>query len=83
MAPKITPSSIALQDLQLDDARALLGHEGSLALLPAEASATQYLQSVIDGLCQLSQKDPLTGLANRRHFQAVLERSIDTVARSG
>ncbi len=83
MASKTPPSSVELQDLQLADARALLGHDASLALPPAEASATQYLQSVIDGLCQLSQKDPLTGLANRRHFQAVLDRSIDIVARSG
>lgn len=38
---------------------------------------------MIDGLCELSLKDPLTGLANRRHFHAVLERAIDVVARSG
>lgn len=42
-----------------------------------------YLQYLIDGLCDLSLKDPLTGLANRRHFRAVLEREIDRVARSG
>jgi diguanylate cyclase (GGDEF)-like protein len=41
------------------------------------------LQRLIDGLCELSLKDPLTGLGNRRHFHAVLERSIETVARSG
>lgn len=42
-----------------------------------------YLQGVIDGLCELSLKDPLTGLGNRRHFRAVQERTIDGVARSG
>ena len=42
-----------------------------------------YLQGLIDGLCELSLKDPLTGLANRRHFRAVLEREIDRVTRSG
>ncbi len=42
-----------------------------------------YLQGVINGLCELSLKDPLTGLANRRQFHTVLERSIDVVARSG
>ena len=44
---------------------------------------SRYLQGLIDGLCELSLKDPLTGLANRRHFRAVLEREIDRVTRSG
>lgn len=44
---------------------------------------THYLQSLIDGLCALSLRDPLTGLANRRHFRSVVEREIDRVARSG
>lgn len=48
-----------------------------------DGSATAYVQGVIDGLCELSLKDPLTGLANRRHFHSVLERAIDVVARSG
>jgi diguanylate cyclase (GGDEF)-like protein len=46
-------------------------------------SPTQYLQSLIDGLCALSLRDPLTGLANRRHFRSVVEREMDRVARSG
>lgn len=54
-----------------------------MALPSPEHSPTQYLQSVIDGLCELSLKDPLTGLGNRRHFRAVQERTIDGVARSG
>ena len=80
-----TPSSspIQLQHLQLDDARALLDHSMVVALPSPEVSPTQYLQSVIDGLCELSLKDPLTGLGNRRHFRAVQERTIDGVARSG
>ncbi|MGI9134211.1 MAG: GGDEF domain-containing protein [Rhodoferax sp.] len=74
---------IELQNLRLDSARALLHREESLVLPPAEESATAYLQGVIDGLCELSLKDPLTGLANRRHFRTVQERTIDMVARSG
>jgi len=74
---------IDLGQLRLDDARALLGRDATLALPPQNESAAEYLQSVIDGLCELSLKDPLTGLSNRRHFRAVLDRTIDVVARSG
>ena len=78
-----TPASLVeLQQLRLDDARALLGPEMVEALPPREQSAA-YLQGVIDGLCELSLKDPLTGLSNRRHFRNVMERTIDIVARSG
>lgn len=72
-----------INDLRLGDARALLEHGGAVALPPMDDSATAYVQGVIDGLCELSLKDPLTGLANRRHFHSVLERAIDVVARSG
>ena len=75
---------INLRDLRLDDARALLEHDGSSnPLLESAASPTVFMQSLIDKLCELSLKDPLTGLANRRHFCNVLSREIDVVARSG
>lgn len=77
------PTIVELQKLRLDDARALLEHGMGATLSQPQASGTDYLQSVIDGLCELSLKDPLTGLANRRHFSAVLDRAIDVVARSG
>lgn len=54
-----------------------------IAPQPVDQSATQQLQSIIDGLCELSLKDPLTGLANRRNFRGVQERALDVVARSG
>jgi diguanylate cyclase (GGDEF)-like protein len=76
-------SSIALEQLRLDDARALLDRDSTLTPSRRPDSAIEYLQSVIDGLCELSLKDPLTGLANRRHFRSVLDRTIDMVARSG
>ena len=72
-----------INDLRLGDARALLEHGDNPPLPEPDASPTAYVQQVIDGLCELSLKDPLTGLANRRHFHAVLERAIDVVARSG
>lgn len=81
MSPNSTP--VELQQLRLDDARALLDHGMLTSLPPLSESPTAYLQGIIDGLCELSLKDPLTGLGNRRHFMAVLERTIDNVARSG
>ncbi len=81
----MTASSSPLLDLnalRLDDARALLEHGGTALPSPIEGAAP-YLQRIIDGLCELSLRDPLTGLANRRHFRAVLTREIEIVARSG
>lgn len=80
----MTPSPrIDLQALQLDDARALLKHDAKNSQQEAGESDTDYLQRMIDGLCDISLKDPLTGLGNRRNFRAILERSIEAVARSG
>lgn len=61
----------------------MLEHGATTPLPDVGASATAYVQRVIDGLCELSLKDPLTGVANRRQFHSVLEREIDVVARSG
>ncbi len=41
------------------------------------------LQAVIDGLCDISSRDALTGLANRRQFEVAISREIDRVARAG
>jgi diguanylate cyclase (GGDEF)-like protein len=69
-------------ELRLDSALALLAQAGLGAGDAAPGSAA-WLQGVIDGLCQLSSRDALTGLANRRHFEMVLARELDRVARSG
>ncbi|MES1164015.1 MAG: GGDEF domain-containing protein, partial [Rhizobacter sp.] len=42
-----------------------------------------WLQAVLDGLCELSSRDPLTGLSNRRQFELALASEIDRVARAG
>ena len=76
-------SHVELHRLQLDDARALLHHHPVPNLPSPEESATGYLQGVINGLCELSLKDPLTGLANRKHLQAIQTRTLDSVVRSG
>lgn len=83
MALVTDPTAIRLSDLRLDDARALLEHDPACKLPQPEASPTAYLQGVLDGLCELSLRDPLTGLSNRRHFQHLLNREIESVARSG
>lgn len=83
VATQPSPTLIELQQLRLDDARALLDHGMLVALPSRDESPLDFLQGVIDGLCELSLKDPLTGLGNRRHFRAVQERTIDGVARSG
>jgi diguanylate cyclase len=49
------------------------GQPGSLA----------WTQELINSLVELSSRDALTGLANRRAFDLALAREIDRVARSG
>ncbi|MFZ2219133.1 MAG: GGDEF domain-containing protein, partial [Rhodoferax sp.] len=63
MASMIPSSVIDLRDLRLEDARALVAHDPANRLSELEGSPTQLLQSILDGLCELSLKDPLTGLA--------------------
>jgi diguanylate cyclase (GGDEF)-like protein len=70
------------QTLRLDTALQLLEHAGH-PMAPTEHGSAAWLQSLIDGLCELSSRDPLTGLANRRSFQVALAREIDRVARAG
>lgn len=73
---------ISLRLLRTDQARMLLDQSG-LGDRVQRGSGHSALQAMIDGLCDLTQLDALTGLANRSHFNAVLHREIDRVARSG
>jgi diguanylate cyclase (GGDEF)-like protein len=82
LSPLPASSLVELRQLRLDDARALLEHSGQ-SLPDIDADPAVYLQTLIDKLSELSLKDPLTGLYNRRYFQNVLLREIDVVARSG
>jgi len=76
------PAAVDPAALRLDAALQLLrqaGHE-----LPAgEPGSAAWLQALVDGLCELSSRDALTGLANRRQFEMALSREIDRVARAG
>jgi diguanylate cyclase len=78
-----TPFDHSTPALRLDAALQLLQQSG----LPLPDAATHgqaaWLQAVIDGLCDLSSRDALTGLANRRQFELALAREIDRVARAG
>ncbi|EHR70537.1 diguanylate cyclase (GGDEF) domain-containing protein [Burkholderiales bacterium JOSHI_001] len=72
----------ALSGLRLDTALQLLQQSGHP--LPAgEPGSPAWLQALLDGLVDLSSRDALTGLANRRTFELSLAREIDRVARSG
>ncbi|MBX3637035.1 MAG: GGDEF domain-containing protein [Rubrivivax sp.] len=48
-----------------------------------EPGSTRWLQGLVDALVDLSSRDALTGLANRRAFELALARETDRVARSG
>ena len=76
------PPPPSLNALQLEQALQLLGQSGRE--LPAgDKGSPEWLQGVIDALVELSSRDALTGLANRRAFDLALAREIDRVARSG
>lgn len=83
MTGKPISSSPLLQKLRLDGAFALLGERETAALPAAQTDLVAHLQAIIDSLCDLSLRDPLTGTANRRHFDSILDRELDRVARSG
>jgi len=69
--------------LSLDGALQLLAQSGHRLPELREAGKAVWLQALIDGLCELSSRDPLTGLANRRHFELTLASEVDRVARAG
>lgn len=73
----------AYGELKLDEALRLLRHAGYGAAASEGAADIATLQAVIDGLCELSSRDGLTGLANLRQFRLVLDRELDRVARTG
>jgi diguanylate cyclase (GGDEF)-like protein len=79
---KIDPTFSDHAALSLDGALQLLQQSGRV-LPDRRISEDAWLQAVIDGLCELSSRDPLTGLANRRHFELTLASEVDRVARAG
>ena len=55
--------------LNLDLALRLLAQSGRALPDAAHVGRIGWLQSLVDGLCELSSRDALTGLANRRQFE--------------
>ncbi len=72
----------ATASLHLDAALELLRQAGT-SLSIADADSPADLQAVIDALVQLSSRDALTGLANRRSLDLALARELDRIARLG
>ncbi len=68
--------------LRLEQALQLLAQSGQAAP-PGEPGSPEWVQGLVDALVDLSSRDALTGLANRRSFELALGREIDRVARSG
>ena len=81
--PPTDPPTREAQALNLDAALQLLEQSGHGLPDLREAGKALWLQAVINGLCELSSRDPLTGLANRRHFELMLAGEVDRVARAG
>jgi diguanylate cyclase (GGDEF)-like protein len=81
--PRISPATDGSQTLSLEGALQLLEKSGYPLPDPQSAGQAIWLQAVIDGLCELSSRDPLTGLANRRQFELTLASEVDRVARAG
>jgi diguanylate cyclase (GGDEF)-like protein len=83
VSARTAPEAKPAVTLRLQPALQLLAQSGHV--LPADAApgSLPWLQAVIDGLCNLSSRDALTGLSNRRQFELAIAREIDRVARAG
>ncbi len=78
-APAPTAEDAALQ---WGPALQLLAHAGQQPPL-GEPGSQRWVQGVIDALVEISSRDAMTGLGNRRAFELSLAREVDRVARSG
>ena len=79
----MSPRPAEAPSLNLDLALRLLAQSGRALPDEAQVGHVAWLQSLVDGLCEMSSRDALTGLANRRQFELALAREIDRVARAG
>jgi diguanylate cyclase len=69
--------------LRLAGALQLLVQAGHTLPPDAVTGSLAWVQAIVDGLCDISSRDALTGLLNRRQFELAIAREIDRVARAG
>jgi len=69
--------------LDLSAAVRILEHAGRRDPTQLDMEPVAQLQALIDGLCDLSMHDGLTGLMNATFFQALLVTELDRSARTG
>ncbi len=81
--PSIDLSFIDSRALRLETALQLLQQSDHPLPDRGTSGSHAWLQAVVDGLCEISSRDALTGLANRRQFELALAREVDRVARTG
>lgn len=79
----LPPPADTPRALHLAHALALLQRAGIALPEAGPSGEIAWLQALIDGLCELSSRDALTGALNRRSFELALDRELDRVARSG
>jgi diguanylate cyclase (GGDEF)-like protein len=82
-APPDPAPAAAAAPLRLVPALQLLQQSGVELPDRHAVGQTAWMQAVLDALCDLSSRDALTGLANRRQFELALTSEIDRVARAG
>lgn len=74
---------VNVDQLRLDKVQALLAQAGQALPDKSHNGDENFVQALLDALCELSSLDALTGVMNRRSLLAVLEQELDRVARSG
>lgn len=77
------PSVDLTAELRLQTALLLLKQSGREISADIEPGSAPWLQALIDTLCDLSSRDALTGMANRRQFELAIASEVDRVARAG
>lgn len=79
----LAPATVHPDQLQFDEVKRLFAQAGRAWPNAGLMGDAAFLQAVIDGLCELSLLDSLTGVANRRAFSALMSQELDRVARAG